>query len=63
MLKDKENALLTEVDSEKIAEAFLTLAKNEEMRRKFGEKVKQESEKFSVEVMTEKYLEIYKVEK
>lgn len=59
MLKDKENALLTEVDSEKIAEAFFKLANDEDMRMRLGKKVKKESEKFSAQIMTERYLEIY----
>lgn len=59
MLKDQESALLVDLDEEKIAEAFMELAKNEEKRARLGLAAKQESIKFSAELMAEKYLQIY----
>lgn len=63
MLKDGESGLLTEVDEEKIAQAFLEMAKDEDLRKRLGEQAKAASVAFSAEQMTEKYLEIYKVKK
>lgn len=59
MLVNEESALLTEVDSEKIAGAFLRLANDETLRKRLGENAKNESIKFSAEVMAKKYLKIY----
>ena len=59
MLENKKYALLVDVDEEKIAEAFLELAKDAEKRSYFGKKAKESSIKFSASIMAEKYLEIY----
>ena len=60
MLVDGESAILVDVDSEKIADAFLKLANDERLREKLGTKAKSESIKFSTKIMAEKYLDIYK---
>lgn len=62
MLKDQESALLVTIDEEKIAEAFMELAQNEEKRARLGLAAKQESIKFSAEMMADKYLETYREE-
>ena len=62
MLVNEESALLIEVHSHKIADALLRLARDENLRKRLGEKAKSESVKFSAKVMAEKYLEIYKAE-
>lgn len=61
MLVDGESATLTERDNQKIADAFLRLATDENLRKKLGEKAKSESVKFSSTIMAKNYLEIYKV--
>lgn len=56
---DSESGILTQVDSEKIAEAFLTLAKDEEMRKRLGENAKVRAKAFSAEQMAKGYWRIY----
>ena len=60
MLTDGESAILTEVDVERVAQAFAAFAEDEEKRRTFGLHAKEESLKFSAKTMTEKYLAVYK---
>lgn len=60
MLTNGKNAILTPVNTEKIAESFWELAENQEKRKLLGENAKKEAIKLSVEIMAEKYLEIYK---
>ena len=60
MLVNGESGILVDVDSEKIADAFLRLANDELLREKLGAKAKTDSVKFSAETMAGKYLEIYK---
>ena len=59
MLKNEESALLTEVDSENIAGAFLDLAQDEERRKRLGEQAKARAKEYSAEKMAKGYLEIY----
>lgn len=59
MLTDGKNALLTPVDSKKIAEAFLELADSQEKRMLLGKNAKMAAVKFSSEIMAKEYLDIY----
>ena len=59
MLTNGKSAILTEVNSQLIADAFLELAADEEKRKTLGEQAKQQSVKFSAEIMAEEYLKIY----
>ena len=59
MLTNGESALLAEVNSQLIANAFLQLAVDEEKRKTLGEKAKQQSVKFSAKIMAEEYLMVY----
>ena len=59
MLTDGESAILTEVNSQLIANAFLQLSEDEEVRKRLGEKAKQQSVKWSVKIMAEEYLMLY----
>lgn len=60
MLVDGESAILTDVDTEKIAKAFLELAEDQEKRKLLGESAKKAAVPFSAETMAEEYLKIYK---
>lgn len=61
MLVDGESAILTDVNIEQVADAFLSLATDECLRAKLGAKAKAESVKFSSKTMAEEYFKIYKV--
>ena len=59
MLKDGENALLTAVDSQEVADAMLKLANDVDLREKLGQNALVRSVAFSAEEMAKKYLQIY----
>ena len=59
MLKNGESAILTDVDSEKIAESFLEIAEDEGKRELLGVNAKKTAVQFSAEIMAEEYLKIY----
>ncbi|MBE6639340.1 MAG: glycosyltransferase [Ruminococcaceae bacterium] len=60
MLSDKETALLTAVDENEIAKAFIELYENEALRRKLGENARAASGRFSSDVMAKAYISVYK---
>jgi len=60
MLSDKETALLTAVDENEIAKAFIELHENEALRRKLGENARAASGRFSSDVMAKAYISVYK---
>ena len=60
MLVAGESAILTEVNSEQIADAFLSLAYNPALRNKLGECAKLTSKRFSSNAMMKEYCKIYK---
>ncbi len=62
MLTNNESAILTAVESQEIADAFLKLAKDEGMRKKLGQNAFSRSLEFSSEKMAKEYIEIYKGE-
>lgn len=59
MLINNESAILTKVDSKELADAFLRLANDEELRRRLGQNALERSKEFSAQKMAEKYVEIY----
>lgn len=59
MLKNGESAILTDLNVETIAKAFLALVEDEQKRRKLGEQAKIEVVKFSAETMANSYCEVY----
>lgn len=60
MLENGTNALLCEVDEEKIAECFERYYLDEQLREQHGKAALERSKAFSAEEMAVKYLEIYK---
>ena len=62
MLTNDENAILTNVDSGEIADAFLKLSNDEALRERLGKNAYARSFVFSSEEMAKKYVEIYKGE-
>lgn len=60
LLLDGENAILTDVNSKKIADAFLTLAHNSALRSKLGMCAKLDAKRFSSINMMKEYYKIYK---
>ena len=59
MLTDGEDALLTDVDSEQIAKAWMKLAEDKELRERLGKNALRRSVQYSAETMAEKYLEVF----
>lgn len=60
MLENNVNALLCEVDAEKIAECFEKYYLDEQLRERHGKAALERSKAFSAEEMARKYLAIYK---
>jgi glycosyltransferase involved in cell wall biosynthesis len=60
MLQNGKNALLVENDIEQIVESLVFFANSEKNRKGFGQNAKIEAKRFSVKIMAENYLEIYK---
>ncbi len=59
VLRDGENALLSEPKTSQIVENIVKMIKSEEKRKEYGENAYKDSTKYSVISMTEQYLEIY----
>ena len=59
VLRDGENALLSEPKTSQIVENIVKMIKSEEKRKEYGENAYKDSTKYSVINMTEQYLEIY----
>ncbi len=61
IVKDRINGILCDIgDEQSLAEAILELAKNEQLRKTYGDNSKEFVKEFSIEVTTEKYLDLYK---
>lgn len=60
MLSNNENAILTSINSEEIAECLIMLSNNLEYRQEIGKNALVRSKDFSSEEMAHKYLEIYR---
>jgi glycosyltransferase involved in cell wall biosynthesis len=60
MLENNVNALLCEVDAEKLAECFEKYYLDEKLRECHGKAALERSKAFSAEEMARKYLAIYK---
>lgn len=60
MLKNGEDAILTNLNTEEISKAFLTYAQDEKLRKLHGEKAKEHSVLFSSQSMAQSYMEVYK---
>ena len=61
MLVNEESAILTEVDSQAVADAFIRLSQDISLREKLGHNALACSENFSSEIMARKYIEIYEL--
>jgi glycosyltransferase involved in cell wall biosynthesis len=59
MIENGVSGKLVPCNCESISNALLSLLSNEEERRSLGEKARADSKKFSQEIMTENYLELY----
>lgn len=59
ILENDFNAILTDVDSQKIADAFMDLATNLWKRENLGTAAREISRKFSSATMAEKYIQLY----
>ena len=57
---DKESAILTDVDVDQIAAGFEAYYEDADLRRRHGEKAREQSVKFSSVDMAKKYSEIYR---
>ena len=62
MITDNESGILTRIDAKEIADAFLRLSNDEELRKKLGQNALYRSQAFSSVEMAKKYIEIYKGE-
>lgn len=59
MLRNNESAILTSTDPNKIANAFWTYANDSKLRRRYGQKAKENAKDFSAEKMSKKYIDVY----
>lgn len=59
MIKDGESGLLTEVNSDAVAEACGKLVSDEALRARLGTQAKADSKRFSAEFMAEQYSKLY----
>lgn len=59
MLEDRVSGMLVSCEPESVAQAVLQLLKQEDLRRKLGEKAQKDSVTFSAEHMAQSYCEIY----
>lgn len=62
MLTNNESAILTPVDSEEIAKAFVRLANDAELRQRLGKNALARSSEFSAQKMADKYIRLYQGE-
>ncbi len=60
MITDNESGILTRIDAKEIADAFLRLSNDEELRKKLGQNALYRSQAFSSVEMAKKYIDIYK---
>ena len=60
MIVDKKDGLLVDMSSQSIANALKLLVSDGELRKNVGRNALMRSSEFSSEVMTQKYLQIYK---
>ena len=60
MLTNESNAILTEVNDKILADAFIKLAKDENLRETYGSQALHDSKKFSAHNMAKSYYDFYK---
>lgn len=61
MLKDGSNAILTEVNDEAIANAFIAFAESEDLRKAYGQQGLIDAKAFSSQIMARDYYDYYRI--
>ena len=61
MLKDGSNAILTEVNDEAIANAFIAFVESEELRKSYGRQGLIDAKAFSSQIMARDYYDYYRI--